>query len=157
MRYEPEQNLLGRSDLRSEVSEMSVKLRESSAMSSLSIAPLIDVVFLLLIFFLVTSRFEKQEREMDLELPEASQSVPITETPSEIVVNLGADGQLVIDGSVRGIDELEQILAQAAANNPVTQNVLIRSDRRAPVGSFIGVIDVCKKLGLNYTEATEDE
>jgi len=136
---------------------MSVKLRESSAMSSLSIAPLIDVVFLLLIFFLVTSRFEKQEREMDLELPEASQSVPITETPSEIVVNLGADGQLVIDGSVRGIDELEQILAQAAANNPLTQNVLIRSDRRAPVGSFIGVIDVCKKLGLNYTEATEDE
>lgn len=157
MKYEPEQNLLGRSDLRSEVSEMSVKLRESSAMSSLSIAPLIDVVFLLLIFFLVTSRFEKQEREMDLELPEASQSVPITETPSEIVVNLGADGQLVIDGSVRGIDELEQILAQAAANNPLTQNVLIRSDRRAPVGSFIGVIDVCKKLGLNYTEATEDE
>ncbi len=136
---------------------MSVKLRESSAMSSLSIAPLIDVVFLLLIFFLVTSRFEKQEREMDLELPEASQSVPITETPSEIVVNLGAEGQLVIDGSVRGIDELEQILSQAAVNNPLTQTVLIRSDRRAPVGSFIGVIDVCKKLGLNYTEATEDE
>lgn len=157
MRYEPEHNLLGRTDSRSEVSEMSVKLRESSAMSSLSIAPLIDVVFLLLIFFLVTSRFEKQEREMDLELPEASQSVPITETPSEIVVNLGADGQLVIDGSVRGLDELEQILSQAAANNPLTQNVLIRSDRRAPVGSFIGVIDVCKKLGLNYTEATEDE
>jgi len=46
---------------------------------------------------------------------------------------------------------------QAAASNPLTQTVLIRSDRRAPVGSFIGVIDVCKKLGLNYTEATEDE
>ncbi|MED5286898.1 MAG: biopolymer transporter ExbD [Planctomycetota bacterium] len=136
---------------------MSVQLRESSAMSSLSIAPLIDVVFLLLIFFLVTSRFEKQERELDLELPEASQSVPITETPSEIVVNLGVDGQLVIDGSVRGLDELKKILAQASANNPLTQTVLIRSDRRAPVGSFIGVINVCKELGLNYTEATEDE
>ena len=136
---------------------MSVQLRESSAMSSLSIAPLIDVVFLLLIFFLVTSRFEKQERELDLELPDASQSVPITETPSEIVVNLGVDGQLVIDGSIRGLDELEKILAQASANNPLTQTVLIRSDRRAPVGSFIGVINVCKELGLNYTEATEDE
>ena len=136
---------------------MSVQLRESSAMSSLSIAPLIDVVFLLLIFFLVTSRFEKQERELDLELPEASQSVPITETPSEIVVNLGVDGQLVIDGSVRGLDELEKILAQASANNPLTQTVLIRSDRSAPVGSFIGVINVCKELGLNYTEAPEDE
>ena len=136
---------------------MSVQLRESSAMSSLSIAPLIDVVFLLLIFFLVTSRFEKQERELDLELPEASSSVPITETPSEIVVNLGVDGQLVIDGSIRGLDELEKILAQASANNPLTQTVLIRSDRRAPVGSFIGVINVCKELGLNYTEATEDE
>ena len=136
---------------------MSVQLRESSAMSSLSIAPLIDVVFLLLIFFLVTSRFEKQERELDLELPEASQSVPITETPSEIVVNLGVDGQLVIDGSIRGLDELEKILAQASANNPLPQTVLIRSDRRAPGGSFIGVINVCKELGLNYTEATEDE
>ena len=136
---------------------MSVQLRESSAMSSLSIAPLIDVVFLLLIFFLVTSRFAKQERDLDVELPEASQSVPITETPSEIVVNLGVDGQLVIDGSIRGLDELEKILAQASANNPLTQTVLIRSDRRAPVGSFIGVINVCKELGLNYTEATEDE
>ena len=136
---------------------MSVQLRESSAMSSLSIAPLIDVVFLLLSFFLVTSRFEKLERELDLELPEASESVPITETPSEIVVNLGVDGQLVIDGSIRGLDELEKILAQASANNPLTQTVLIRSARRAPVGSFIGVINVCKELGLNYTEATEDE
>ena len=136
---------------------MSVQLRESSARSSLSIAPLIDVVFLLLIFFLVTSRFAKQERELDLELPEASQSVPITEPPSELVVNLGVDGQLVIDGSIRGLDELEKILAQASANNPLTQTVLIRSDRRAPVGSFIGVINVCKELGLNYTEATEDE
>ncbi|HAN98656.1 MAG TPA: biopolymer transporter ExbD [Planctomycetaceae bacterium] len=119
--------------------------------------PLIDVVFLLLIFFLVTSRFEKEEREIDLELPDASQSVPLMEQPSEIVVNMDAEGRIVIDGRERGIDELEGILGRAATDNPLTQTVLIRSDRRAPVGTFISVIDICKKLGLQYTEATEGE
>lgn len=136
---------------------MAIKFRESSASSSLSMTPLIDVVFLLLIFFLVTSRFEKEEREIDIDLPDASQSVPLIEQPSEIVVNLDGEGRIVIDGRARGLDELEGILRQASVNNPLTQTVLIRSDRRAPVGSFIAVIDVCKELGLQYTEATEGE
>jgi len=134
-----------------------VKFRDSSLSSALSMTPLIDVVFLLLIFFLVTSRFEKEERELDIDLPEASQSVPLMEQPSEIVVNMDGEGRIVIDGRERGIDELEAILGQAATDNPLTQTVLIRSDRRAPVGTFINVIDVCKKLGLQYTEATEGD
>ena len=136
---------------------MAVRFRESSISSALSMTPLIDVVFLLLIFFLVTSRFEKEERELDIDLPDASQSVPLIEQPSEIVVNLDAQGQIVVDGQPRGIDELEGILRQASVNNPLTQTVLIRSDRRAPVGTFINVIDVCKQLGLQYTEATEEQ
>jgi len=136
---------------------VAVRFRESSLSSALSMTPLIDVVFLLLIFFLVTSRFEKEEREIDLELPDASQSVPLMEQPSEIVVNMDAEGRIVIDGRERGIDELEGILGRAATDNPLTQTVLIRSDRRAPVGTFISVIDICKKLGLQYTEATEGE
>lgn len=136
---------------------MAIKFRESSISSSLSMTPLIDVVFLLLIFFLVTSRFEKEEREIDIDLPDASQSVPLIEQPSEIVVNLDGEGRIVVDGRPRGLDELEGILRQASVNNPLTQTVLIRSDRRAPVGAFISVIDVCKELGLQYTEATEGE
>ena len=136
---------------------MGVKFRDSAISSSLSMTPLIDVVFLLLIFFLVTSRFEKEEREIDIDLPDASQSVPLIEQPSEIVVNLDAQGRIVVDGQSRAIEELEGILRQASINNPLTQSVLIRSDRQAPVGVFIGVIDVCKELGLQYTEATEGE
>ncbi len=136
---------------------MAVRFRTPSVVSALNMTPLIDVVFLLLIFFLVTSRFEKEERELEIELPDASQSVPLTETPSEIVINLDASGNVVIDGQTRGIDELDSILGQATVDNPLTQTVLIRTDRAAPVGAFIAVIDVCKKYGLQYSEATEGE
>ena len=52
---------------------MSVQIKRTSAISSLSITPLIDVVFLLLIFFLVSSRFSEEERELDLNLPSVKQ------------------------------------------------------------------------------------
>ena len=55
---------------------MSVKLNRTSAVGSLSITPLIDVVFLLLIFFLVSSRFAEEERELDLNLPASQKHCP---------------------------------------------------------------------------------
>ena len=54
------------------------KFKRSSVASTLSLTPLIDVVFLLLIFFLVTSEFEEEERRLDIVLPSATSAVPMT-------------------------------------------------------------------------------
>ncbi|MEZ6091859.1 MAG: biopolymer transporter ExbD [Pirellulaceae bacterium] len=54
---------------------------KSQATSTLSLTPLIDVVFLLLIFFLVASRFAQEDRRMPIELPSATSATPMTEQP----------------------------------------------------------------------------
>ena len=56
---------------------MAIKLKQGRALGSLSLTPLIDVVFLLLIFFLVATRFAQEDRELDVELPSASEAKPL--------------------------------------------------------------------------------
>ena len=53
---------------------MAVKIKQGRALAALSMTPLIDVVFLLLIFFLVATRFEQEDRELDVVLPSASEA-----------------------------------------------------------------------------------
>ena len=136
---------------------MSVKIKRTSAVGSLSITPLIDVVFLLLIFFLVSSRFSEEERELDLNLPSVTEALPATAQPDEMVVNVDEQGRYFIDGAFRQVEQVEQILRRAKANNPLTQTVVIRADREAnwePVAIAIGL---CKKVGINEFTATIDE
>ena len=136
---------------------MAVKIKNSSAIGSLSITPLIDVVFLLLIFFLVSSRFSEEERELDLNLPSVTEALPASAQPDELVVNVDAEGRYFIDGGFRQVEQVEQLLRRAKTNNPLTQTVVIRADKDAkwePVATAIGI---CKKVGINEFTATIDE
>jgi biopolymer transport protein ExbD len=136
---------------------MAVHWRRTSALA-LNLTPLIDMVFLLLIFFLVATRFLQQERELDMTLPSASESRPLTAAPREVFVNIDHEGRFYIDGQYRLDEELEHILRQSAANNPLTQTVIIRADRQSPWQSVATAINVCKKVGIaNYTAMMADD
>ncbi|MGI9516825.1 MAG: ExbD/TolR family protein [Pirellulaceae bacterium] len=128
------------------------------AVGSLSITPLIDVVFLLLIFFLVATRFAEEEREIEIELPTASQSLPLTTEPREMFINIDETGQYFIEGKFRHPEQVEDILRQAAANNPLTQTVVIRADKSTDWQHVLTAFDLCKKAGIyNYTAMTDDQ
>ena len=88
---------------------MSVQIKRTSAISSLSITPLIDVVFLLLIFFLVTSRFSEEERELDLNLPSVTEALPASIQPDELIINVDKEGRYYINGAFRQVEQVEQI------------------------------------------------
>ena len=134
------------------------QLKQSSATTALSITPLIDVVFLLLIFFLVTTRFEKTDREMEFPLPSASEAQPVTEEPNELFVNIDKDGRYYVHGQERTADQVEAILLQAKTDNPLTQSVILRSDKRAPVDYVVQIGNVCNKVGIDdYTINTDVE
>ena len=60
--------------------------------------PLIDVVFLLLIFFLVASRLSQEDRELDVPLPTAANAMPMTSEAQELVVNIDDQGGIVVNG-----------------------------------------------------------
>ena len=91
--------------------------------------PMIDVVFLLIIFFLVSSHLARQESQLPLPLPVAESGEEVTEARARVVVNLLGDGSIMLAGRTVDPDELQRRLSNevAAANNDL--EVRIRSDR----------------------------
>ena len=137
---------------------MAVTIRRSKITSSLSLTPLIDVIFLLLIFFIVATNFSEKESEIDIELPSASQAMPLTSQPAEFVININDKGQYFVDGNFRQPEEIERVLHSKAANNPLTQTVVIRADRRVDWEYVSTAFDLCKKAGIyEYSAVMEGE
>ncbi len=127
---------------------MTIQLKTSRALASLSLTPLIDVVFLLLIFFLVATRFAEEEREMDIVLPEASEAAPLIVEPSHLFINVDKDGQYFVGGEQLDVAELEAALRQAWANNPEQQEVIIRGDKRTAWESIATAMNLCNKANI---------
>jgi biopolymer transport protein ExbD len=137
---------------------MPVQLRRHTSLAAISLTPLIDVVFLLLIFFLVASRISDEEPRLDLELPSVSEALPAMFSPTELVVQINRDGHYYLDGNRVQIEQLEQSLRQAQANNPTTQAVIIRADRAADWEAVALALNLCKRVGIHqYSAAMEDE
>ena len=133
------------------------KIKRSSIASTLSLTPLIDVVFLLLIFFLVTSEFEEEERRLDIVLPTATSAVPMTSKPREVVVDIDNEGELYLSGKVTDLSELQSYLEAAVSNNPTNQTVIIRADRNTTFQPVVSVMDVCNRTGVsNYSVTTKE-
>ena len=111
-----------------------------------NLTPLIDVVFLLLIFFLTTTTFRQDEVELDLELPEASSGVPAEEGPV-IVINITRTGRMTVNGREVTVEALRQKLFAAATRNK-DQEVLIRGDTQTRFGLVAKVFDACLAASL---------
>ncbi|MCA8966631.1 MAG: biopolymer transporter ExbD [Planctomycetes bacterium] len=108
----------------------------------INLMPLIDVVFLLLIFFLAATTFAREEVELDLRLPEAK-SGTASAPAKPLVVNLLADGRISVDGRDVTMEALRQKLAAAGGRNQ-DQSVLVRGDRDAQFGIGLQVLDACR-------------
>ncbi len=135
---------------------MAVKIKRGQALGTLSLTPLIDVVFLLLIFFLVATRFAQEDRELDVVLPSASEARPLIVQPRELFVNIDHQGNYFIDGKTLNGEEVEAVLRQAVANNPVNQSVIIRADKRVQLDHAVLVMNLCNKVGILDYKLTID-
>jgi biopolymer transport protein ExbD len=111
-------------------------------LSQIDIAPLIDMVFQLLIFFMLTSSFIFQTG-IKINLPKAITSEVVQEESKVIVIT--GENVIYADGKVVTMPELERILKAAARKN---SPLLIKSDRRASLGRVVDVWDMCREVGL---------
>ncbi|MDO4549883.1 MAG: biopolymer transporter ExbD [Planctomycetia bacterium] len=136
---------------------MTVKFNKSVSLANMSLTPLIDVVFLLLIFFLISTRFDDEERLLDILLPQASEAVPLIAAPQELIVNINRQGAFYVHGKEYGLSGLEMVLSEAWGANPTGASVIIRGDRACPFGQVVAVANLCKKLGIQYSTMTQDE
>jgi biopolymer transport protein ExbD len=108
---------------------------------------MIDMVFLLLIFFLVATTFHQTEREMQVALPEASAATPISAALREIIVNVLDDGTIIVSGQTYTPDALATLISDAVEVNP-EQKVTVRGDRDTPYAFIVGALDACKVAGV---------
>ncbi len=132
---------------------MSVTINKGRALSTLSMTPLIDVVFLLLIFFLVATRFEEEERSMEIELAESSQSMPLTAQPKTIFINVLANGTYDLSKTIYSPEALQEYLK---AHN--TQPVVIRPARNVEHQYVVNAHKWCHAAGIqDVKEAVVDE
>jgi len=135
---------------------MGVRIKTSRALGALSLTPLIDVVFLLLIFFLVATRFEEEERELDVSPPSASEAVPMISKPETLFVNVTKEGELFLGGEEVTVNQLERKLLQAWSSNPGRQKVVIRADKESKTENLVQVMNLCNKVKIHdYTVAAE--
>lgn len=111
---------------------------------SLSMTPLIDVVLLLLIFYVVTTSFV--DRAVDLQLPESDASA-IPEEKKKFTIELGAGGELAINGERTTTDIIDIVIGREAAADNV-QSVEIRADKNVIHGRVVEVLGIVKKHGV---------
>jgi len=119
-------------------------------------SPLIDVVFLLLIFYAVTTQFVTDER-LKLKLPEAktaeSEGVGRDESPPEVKVS--ADGTIWINDEIVPEEELEERMKVLVENAP-DKAVILKGDRDADYGVVVRVLDTARAAGANMIQMSAD-
>ena len=133
---------------------MAVKINKGSALEGLSLTPLIDIVFLLLIFFLVATRFAEEDRELDVQLPDASEAQPLTKKPRELFININKEGKYYVTGKIVTLAELHPILNAAYVNNPGRTSVVIRADKRVVWQFVVSVMNACNKAKIRDYSVT---
>ncbi len=128
---------------------MKIPTRASTIDASINMTPMIDVVFQLIIFFLVTSHFAKQEAHMPLPLPAAdsSEAAKSDEAP-RLVINVTGDGTLLFSGRSLTAAELQQRLSERIGELGKDVEVRIRADRSVPYRDIEPVLLACARVGI---------
>ncbi|MGD9874181.1 MAG: ExbD/TolR family protein [Kiritimatiellia bacterium] len=121
---------------------------------SFQIAPMIDVVFLLLCFFITTQVFSQWETEIDIALPTAQTGEVPQRLPGELIINILADGRTVISGQEQPEDSLGPLLKRLSGFFP-GQPIIIRADQKTAYQHVIRVLDLCRQADIwNISFAT---
>lgn len=111
------------------------------------IAPMVDIVFLLLIFFLVTWNFSRNETELDVKVPKAREGKETRRAVGEVILNVKADGSVVMNRRTMNAEALGEALKKIAALYP-DQAVILRGDENTDYRHVVEVLDICRQANI---------
>lgn len=115
----------------------------------LNMTPMIDMIFLLIIFFLTATTFAEREREHEVQLPQTQGAGSLSKVlDKNLYVNVKRDGALVVSGKVYSIPELEALVRDRNERAQKALKVQIRSDGRATVSMLTVALDAVQKAGV---------
>ena len=114
---------------------------------AINLTPMIDVVYLLIIFFMVGAQFTEMERQLDVQLPTAAGIEPLTARPDPITISITESGEIDVRERSYDLVELEAFLRLAKENYP-DQAVLVRGAAQGPYQNVIDVLAVCRRVDI---------
>ncbi len=133
---------------------MKFRTRSKPESPGFQMTPMIDVVFLLLCFFVTSQLFAQWETEIDITLPTARTGQLPQRLPGEIILNLHEDGRVVINRRDVPRDDLGTMLKRLSGLFP-GQPVLLRADEATPYLHVVEVLDLCREADIwNISFAT---
>ncbi len=136
---------------------MNFRRNAKSHAPTLQMASLMDVIFLLLCFFVTSSVFSQWETEVAIALPTAKSATVPGRMPGEIILNLSDKGNVSVNGQRLSLEEVTARLTRIAKLYP-GQPVVIRADKTASYDKLMGLIDACRAADVwNFSLATQDE
>jgi len=113
----------------------------------LNLTPMVDIVFNLLIFFMVSTQFVDIERKVDLSVPEVGGTAGLNEIQRSKTINVFRDGTITLDSQPVNVNELRSLLAAAHRQYEGLQ-VTIRGDAAAPYQCVAAVMTACRQAGI---------
>ena len=123
--------------------------------AAFQMAPMIDIVFLLLTFFIITWQWSRNETELDVSVPTTAEGAEPVRVQGEKIINVLVDGTVIIDKTPLTQDELYvkmKNLAELYKNQPIR----LRADEKTEYQHVISVISTCTKAGIwNISFATQ--
>lgn len=114
---------------------------------SLQLAPMIDILLLLLSFFIITWQFSKSETELNVSVPTAKEGSEPQQTRGEIIINVLADGTIRVESVTMDRAQLLDKLSKIAASFK-NQAIRIRGDGAVPYQRIVEVLDTCQMAGI---------
>ena len=131
--------------------------RRRAKAPAFALTSMLDVIFLLLCFFVTASVFSQWESEISISLPAASSSETPSRLPGEVILNVARDGSVTVNAKKLTLNDLGERLRKVADFYP-GQPVVIRADRDTSYDSLVKVIDTCRIAGVwNFSLATVEE
>jgi biopolymer transport protein ExbD len=121
--------------------------RKQRRSPTLNIIPLIDVLVVLLIFYIATTVFKKSEPKIIIKVPDSTQAKATQEAPPSIIY-VTAEGKIFLDDAPVEPDQLGDLLKGKLAASPAFK-VAMKSDDKAPFGAIIKVMDAAHAAGIS--------
>lgn len=114
---------------------------------SVNMTPMIDIVFLLIIFFMVGTKFVEMERKIAVQVPAVRDAQTLTPAPEKRTINVYRDGQISLDRQPVTLEQLTGELA-AARQQYADLGVIVRGDAEGAFQNVASVLNACRQAGV---------
>lgn len=125
----------------------------------IQMAPLIDIVFLTLVFFMTISVFNQMETELNINVPKTKSSQESGRSPGDIIINITQDGRYIINQRELELPALEEMLKRVAELFP-NQQAIIRADEKVMHKYVMKALDACTRANIwdiSFSTSPEDQ